>query len=246
MTIFGRYHSYESCGTVDGPGIRFILFLQGCLMRCQYCHNRDTWDLHAGKLISVDELMKEVVTYRHFMNATGGGVTASGGEAILQAEFVRDWFRACKREGINTCLDTNGFVRHYDQTIDELLAVTDLVLLDLKQLNDQIHKNLVGVSNKRTLEFAKYLDKKQIPTWIRYVVVPGYTDFDDDIHKLGQFVTTLSNVEKIDLLPYHKLGAHKWETMGEEYKLKNVNPPTSKSLSHIKTILENYGLVVKY
>ncbi|MDG6897947.1 pyruvate formate lyase-activating enzyme 1 [Actinobacillus delphinicola] len=246
MTVLARYHSYESCGTVDGPGIRFILFLQGCLMRCQYCHNRDTWDLHGGKEISVEELMKEVLTYRHFMNATGGGVTASGGEAVLQAEFVRDWFRACKAEGINTCLDTNGFVRHYDQVIDELLDVTDLVLLDLKQLNDTIHQNLIGVSNKRTLEFAKYLEKRQIPVWIRYVVVPGYTDFDEDIHKLGKFVSTMKNVEKVDLLPYHKLGMHKWETMGEEYKLKDVNPPTKESLEHIKGILESYGLTVKY
>ncbi len=182
----------------------------------------------------------------HFMNATGGGVTASGGEAILQAEFVRDWFRACKKEGIHTCLDTNGFVRHYDQIIDELIDVTDLVLLDLKQLNDNIHKNLIGVSNKRTLEFAQYLQKRGTKTWIRYVVVPGYTDFDDDIHKLGQFVAPMENVEKIELLPYHRLGAHKWETMGEEYQLKDVQPPSKESLEHIKEILQSYGLEVKY
>ena len=145
MSVIGRIHSFESCGTVDGPGIRFITFFQGCLMRCLYCHNRDTWDTHGGKEVTVDELMKEVVTYRHFMNASGGGVTASGGEAILQAEFVRDWFRACKKEGIHTCLDTNGFVRRYDPVIDELLEVTDLVMLDLKQMNDEIHQNLVGV-----------------------------------------------------------------------------------------------------
>lgn len=244
--VVGRYHSYESCGTVDGPGIRFILFLQGCLMRCQYCHNRDTWDLHDGKTITVPELMQEVITYRHFMKATGGGVTASGGEAILQPAFVRDWFRACKAEGIHTCLDTNGFVRHYDAVIDELLDVTDLVLLDLKQLNETIHKNLIGVSNKRTLEFAKYLQKRNQPVWIRYVVVPGYTDFDDDIHALGKFVAPMENVEKVELLPYHKLGAHKWETMGEEYQLKDVDPPTAESLAHIKSILESYGLTVKY
>lgn len=245
MSVVARYHSYESCGTVDGPGIRFILFLQGCHMRCLYCHNRDTWDTHGGKEITVEELMKEVVTYRPFMKASGGGVTASGGEAILQAEFVRDWFRACKEAGINTCLDTNGFVRKKDQVIDELLDVTDLVLLDLKQLNENIHKNLIGVSNKRTLEFAQYLADRNQPTWIRYVVVPGYTDFDDDIHALGKFVAPMKNVEKVELLPYHKLGAHKWETMGEEYKLKDVNPPTKESIEHIKAILESYGLTVK-
>ena len=218
MSVLGRIHSFESCGTVDGPGIRFILFMQGCLMRCKYCHNRDTWDLEGGKEISVEDLMKEVVTYRHFMNATGGGVTASGGEAVLQAEFVRDWFRACKAEGINTCLDTNGFVRHYDHIIDELLDVTDLVLLDLKELNDQVHQNLIGVPNKRTLEFAKYLQKRHQRT----------------------------NIEKVELLPYHRLGAHKWKTLGLDYELEDVLPPTKESLEHIKTILEAYGHTVKF
>lgn len=139
--------------------------------------------------------MKEVVTYRHFMNASGGGVTASGGEAVLQAEFVRDWFSACK-ERIHTCLDTNGFVRNYDHVIDELLDVTDLVLLDLKQLNDKIHQNLIGVPNKRTLEFAQYLAKRNQPVWIRYVVVPGYTDADEDIHLLGHFIKDMKTLRK--------------------------------------------------
>lgn len=241
-----RYHSYETCGTVDGPGIRFILFLQGCLMRCQYCHNRDTWDVRKGETITLEALMKEVLTYRHYMKASGGGVTASGGEAILQAEFVRDWFRACKKEGIHTCLDTNGFVRHHSAIIDEMLDETDLVLLDLKQLNNQIHKRLIGVSNHHTLAFAEHLQKRNIPTWIRYVVVPNYTDADEDIHLLGEFVATLKNVEKIDLLPYHKLGVHKWEVLGETYPLSHVNPPTKESLEHIKNILESYGLCVKY
>lgn len=246
MSIVARYHSYESCGTVDGPGIRFILFLQGCLMRCKYCHNRDTWDLDGGKEITVEELMKEVVTYKHFMRATGGGVTASGGEAVLQAEFVKEWFKACKAEGIHTCLDTNGFVRHYDQTIDELIDNTDIVLLDLKQLNDKIHQNLIGVPNKRTLEFAQYLAKRNQPTWIRYVVVPGYTDDDDSVHRLGQFIKDMKNIEKMELLPYHRLGAHKWETLGYKYELEHVQPPSKESLEHIKGILESYGKEVKY
>ncbi|QLB13388.1 pyruvate formate lyase activating enzyme [Bisgaardia hudsonensis] len=246
MSVVARYHSYESCGAVDGPGIRFILFLQGCLMRCKYCHNRDTWDLHGGKEITVEELMKEVITYKPFMNATGGGVTASGGEAILQAEFVRDWFRACKEVGINTCLDTNGFVRRYDNVIDELIDVTDLVLLDLKELNDTVHQNLIGVSNKRTLEFAKYLEKRNQLVWIRYVVVPGYTDSDEDVHKLGQFIQGMKNIEKVELLPYHRLGAHKWATFGEKYELEDVLPPTKESLNHIKDILESYGQTVKF
>lgn len=242
----GRYHSFESAGTVDGPGIRFILFLQGCLMRCKYCHNRDTWDLDGGKEISVEELMKEVVTYKHFMRATGGGVTASGGEAVLQAEFVRDWFKACKAEGINTCLDTNGFVRHYNDVIDEMIDYTDLVLLDLKQLNDEIHQDLIGVPNKRTLAFAHYLEKRNQPTWIRYVVVPGYTDDDDSVHRLGKFIEGMRNIEKVELLPYHRLGAHKWEMLGYDYELKDVEPPSKERLEHIKGILESYGHTVKY
>ncbi|MGR3807632.1 pyruvate formate lyase 1-activating protein [Pasteurella testudinis] len=246
MTIKARIHSFESCGTVDGPGIRFILFLQGCLMRCKYCHNRDTWDLDGGKEITVEELMKEVVTYRHFMNASGGGVTASGGEAILQAEFVRDWFRACKEQGIHTCLDTNGFVRRYDNVIDELLDVTDLVLLDLKQLDDTIHHNLIGVPNKRTLEFARYLQKRNQRTWIRYVVVPGYTDDDHSVTLLGEFIKDMQNIEKIELLPYHRLGQHKWEAMGEKYELEDVLPPSKEKMDHIQAILARYHHNVIY
>ena len=245
MSVLGRYHSFESCGTVDGPGIRFILFLQGCLMRCQYCHNRDTWDLHGGKEISVEELMKEVVTYKPFMRAAGGGVTASGGEAILQPEFVLEWFRACKAEGIDTCLDTNGFVRHYE-FIDDLLDVTDLVLLDLKEMNDRVHQSLIGVPNKRVLDFAKYLEKRNQRTWIRHVVVPGYTDNDEDLHLLGQFTQNMKNIEKIELLPYHRLGAHKWAVLGDKYQLEEVKPPTKESMEHIKALLESYGHEVKY
>lgn len=244
--MFGRIHSFESCGTVDGPGIRFIVFFQGCLMRCLYCHNRDTWDTHTGNMVTVDELMKEAVTYRHFMNATGGGVTASGGEAILQADFVRDWFRACKKENIHTCLDTNGFVRRYDPVIDELMEVTDLVMLDLKQLDDEIHQKLVGVSNHRTLEFARYLARRNQKTWIRYVVVPGWSDDDHSVHMLGEFVKDMDNIEKIELLPYHELGKHKWETMGEEYKLDGVRPPSKEVMERVKSILESYGKKVMY
>lgn len=246
VPVLGRIHSYESCGTVDGPGIRFIAFFQGCLMRCLYCHNRDTWDTHGGKEINVEDLMKEVVTYRHFMNASGGGVTASGGEAILQAEFVRDWFRACHKADINTCLDTNGFVRRYDPVIDELLDVTDLVMLDLKQMNDDIHQNLVGVSNHRTLDFARYLAKRNQRTWIRYVVVPGWSDDDKSAHMLGEFTKDMTNIEKIELLPYHELGKHKWIAMGEEYGLEGVNPPTKEIMERVKGILEGYGHKVIY
>ncbi|MDD1794373.1 pyruvate formate lyase 1-activating protein [Enterovibrio makurazakiensis] len=246
MSVIGRIHSFESCGTVDGPGIRFIVFLQGCLMRCKYCHNRDTWDLDDGREVSVDEIMKEVVTYRHFINASGGGVTASGGEAMLQPEFVREFFRAAHAEGIHTCLDTNGYIRKHTDVIDEVLDATDLVMLDLKQINDEIHQNLVGVPNKRVLDFARYLHQRGQKTWIRYVVVPGYTDDEDSAHRLGEFIKDMDNIEKIEMLPYHQLGAHKWEALGYEYELKDATPPKKETMENLKNILEGYGHKVMY
>ncbi|ARU93512.1 pyruvate formate lyase 1-activating protein [Tatumella citrea] len=246
MSVTGHIHSVESCGTVDGPGIRFIVFFQGCLLRCLYCHNRDTWDLHGGKDVTVTELMNDLLAYRHYISASGGGVTASGGEAILQAEFVRDWFRACKQAGIDTCLDTNGFVRRYDSVITELLDVTDLVMLDLKQINDEIHQKLTGVPNHRMLEFAEHLHKIGKRTWIRYVVVPGYSDDDESAHLLGKFTAPMENIEKIELLPYHELGKHKWTAMGEEYQLEGVKPPSKETMERVKTILASYGHKVIY
>lgn len=246
MSTLGRVHSIESCGTLDGPGIRYVVFFQGCLMRCMYCHNRDTWDLHSGREVTVDELMSELVTYRAYMNASGGGVTATGGEAVLQPEFIRDWFRACKAEGIHTCLDTNGFVRHYDTVIDEMIEATDLVMLDIKQVNDEIHQQLAGVSNQRTLQFAKYLAQKNKRTWIRYVVVPGWTDDDASAHLLGEFTSNMYNIEKIELLPYHELGKHKWTTMGEIYPLESAKPPSKETLDRLQNIIAGYGLPVVY
>ncbi|QUM75840.1 pyruvate formate lyase 1-activating protein [Moritella sp. 24] len=242
----GRIHSTESCGTVDGPGIRFIVFMQGCLMRCQYCHNRDSWDLHSGKETTVDELIRELISYKAFMQATGGGVTASGGEAMLQPEFVRDFFAAAQAQEVNTCLDTNGYIRKYTDVIDEVLDVSDLVMLDLKQMNNEVHQKLVGVSNKRTLEFAEYLAKRNQKTWIRYVVVPGYTDDDESAHELGKFIQNMDNVEKVELLPYHQLGLHKWKTMGFDYPLDGVAPPSKETMDRIKNILSIYKDNVLY
>jgi pyruvate formate-lyase 1-activating enzyme len=246
MSAIGRIHSFESCGTVDGPGIRFIVFMQGCLMRCKYCHNRDTWDTHGGKEVTVDEIMKDVLAYRHFITASGGGVTASGGEAMLQPEFVRDFFQAAQAKGIHTCLDTNGYIRKHTPVIDEVLDATDLVMLDLKQLNDEVHEDLVGVSNRRTLDFANYLHKIGQKTWIRYVVVPGYTDDEDSAHRLGQFIKGMDNIEKVELLPYHQLGEHKWEALGYEYELKDVGTPSKEMMDNVKNIIASYGHNVMY
>lgn len=240
MALKGHIHSIETCGTVDGPGIRFVTFFQGCLMRCLYCHNRDTWDLHGGKEVTVEDLMKEMLPYKHYMEASGGGVTASGGEAILQAEFVTEFFKECHEHGIQTCLDTNGYVRKHTQVIDDLIDETDLVMLDLKQLNDDIHQKLVGVSNQRTLDFARYLNKIGQRTWIRYVIVPGYSDDDASAHQLGEFIKDMSNIEKIEMLPYHELGKHKWTAMGEEYKLEGVEPPSKETMERIQSILQQY------
>ncbi|XKM13973.1 pyruvate formate lyase 1-activating protein [Orbaceae bacterium ac157xtp] len=244
--IKGRIHSFESFGTVDGPGIRFIVFFQGCLMRCLYCHNRDTWDLKAGREVTVEELMREIVTYKHFIIPNGGGVTASGGEAMLQAEFVTAWFKACKEEGISTCLDTNGYARVIDDSVHALMEQTDLVMLDLKQMNDEIHQKLVGVSNKRVLEFAEYLKKINKRTWIRYVVVPGWSDDDDSAHRLGKFIQGMDNIQKVEMLPYHKMGAFKWTTVGDKYMLEGVEPPPRETMDRIQGIIASYGHEVTF
>ena len=242
----GRIHSFESCGTVDGPGIRFIIFLQGCLMRCMYCHNRDTWDTHEGKEVTVTELIEEAKSYRHFMKASGGGITCSGGESMLQPEFVRDFLRAAQAEGMHTCLDTHGYIRKHTDVIDEVLEASDLVMLDLKQMKDDVHKELIGVSNTRVLDFARYLQKVGQKTWIRYVIVPGYTDDEESAHLLGEFIKDMDNIEKIELLPYHQLGAHKWEAMGLEYPLDGVNPPSKETMEKMVEILSQYHNNVKF
>ena len=245
--IKGRIHSVETCGTVDGPGIRFIVFMQGCLMRCLYCHNRDTWDTSGGKEVTVDELMKDLLTYRHFINASGGGITASGGEATLQKEFVTELFKACKQNGIHTCLDTNGFIRHYDQALDALLDVSDLVLLDIKHMNDDVHIPLTHVSNKYTLEFARYLASRGQTMWIRYVVVPTWSDDDESAEGLGQFIAELGEcVEKVELLPYHELGKHKWDVLGDTYDLVGIKPPSKETMDRVQGILGKYHPNVKY
>ncbi|AGH80338.1 pyruvate formate lyase-activating enzyme 1 [Psychromonas sp. CNPT3] len=246
MSVMGHVHSIETCGAVDGPGIRFIIFLQGCLMRCKYCHNRDTWALDGGKEMSVEELMTEIVQYRNYMQASGGGITISGGEAMLQPEFVKAMFEACRLEGIHTCLDTNGFVRRIDDTTKAVLELSDLVLLDIKQIDDHKHIDLTHVSNKYTLTFAKYLAEMNQPVYLRYVIVPGYTDALEDAHALGKFIAPMKNIEKIELLPYHDLGRHKWIAMGESYPLEGVDSPSKQTMDTIKNILLEYNDCVIY
>jgi len=243
--VIGRVHSFETFGTADGPGIRFIVFFQGCIMRCLYCHNRDTWPLKAGRSVTVNELMNEIVTYKHFIMPNGGGVTASGGEAILQSEFVSRWFKACHLENIHTCLDTNGY-HHVNSKVQELIDESDLIMLDLKQIDNKIHKKLTGVSNKKILAFAKYLQKIGKRTWIRYVVVPGFTDDDKSANELGKLISDMQNIEKVELLAYHKLGAYKWQAFGESYQLENVEPPPIITLQRISEIIQSYGVKTSF
>lgn len=234
--MIGHIHSIESFGTVDGPGIRFVIFMQGCTLKCKYCHNRDTWKVNSGNEVSIDELVKEILNYKTYMDNSGGGVTVSGGEPLLQAEFVTELFKRLKKLGIHTALDTAGSLP-LSSTIKELLKYTDLVLLDIKHINDEKAINLTGFSNKNNLDFAKYLNNVNIPVWIRQVLVPGYTDDKFDLQKLKSFIDTLSNVEKIEILPYHNLGAFKWDELGDTYELKNVIPPSQEDIEKAEQIL---------
>jgi len=240
----GRIHSIETCGTVDGPGLRYIIFMQGCLMRCQFCHNPDTWKMSDGKEVTVQELVDDIESYLPFFQASGGGVTVSGGEPLIQAKFITELFKELKKLGIHTAIDTSGGCYSkspsFRKSLDELLSLTDLVLMDLKQINPERHKTLTGLKNDHILDFAKYLSEKKIPIWVRHVLVPGITDFDEDLYKLADFIQTLSNVERIEVLPYHKLGVYKWEELGYDYPLQGIEPPTEDRVNNAIAILNRH------
>lgn len=241
-TIKGRVHSIETFGTVDGPGIRFILFMQGCPLRCKYCHNRDTWDVKGGTEYTVDEIITEINKYSSYMKFSGGGLTVSGGEATLQPEFLKELFKKAKENNIHTCLDTSGFVDI--DTIDPILDYTDLVLLDLKHMVPEKCKDLVGVSIDKTLKLAKHLSDRNIPIWIRHVLVPGITDDRENLELMGKFISTLNNVDRVEILPYHTLGVHKWENMGFEYELKGVPDATKEDVKKAAEVLAEFGVNV--
>lgn len=238
---FGRIHSFESFGTVDGPGIRYVIFMQGCALSCKYCHNRDTWDTNAGELHSVDEIISKVKSYIPYISSSHGGVTVTGGEPLLQVKFVINLFKRLKQENIHTALDTSGMFPITDD-IKEVLKYTDLVLLDIKHINDEKCKNLVGHSNKLELEFAKYLSDNNIPIWIRQVLVPGYTDDEQDLLKLKEFISTLKTVQKVEILPYHDLGKHKWIDLGLDYPLEGVRTANSDDVDRAKKIIKQGDL----
>ena len=235
-----RVHSVESFGSVDGPGIRFVIFLKGCAMRCQYCHNPDTWDRAGGNLRSVDDVLSQALRYRSYWGEKGG-ITVSGGEALLQIQPLTELFHKAKDLGINTCLDTSAqpFSRKDGRfsAFEALMKYTDLVLLDIKHIDNDAHKRLTGSENENILDCARYLSDIHKPVWIRHVLVPGINDDDESLHKLRSFIDTLSNVERVEVLPYHALGVYKWEQLGIPYKLTDVKPPTEESVLHARKIL---------
>lgn len=235
LSYYARIHSVESFGTVDGPGIRFVLFLQGCHLKCKYCHNRDTWDINSGNYKSLDAIFNKILNYKNYI-CPNGGVTVTGGEPLLQAKFVFELFKKLKKQNIHTCVDTSGMVALTDD-IKNVLSVTDLVLLDIKHIDDEKCKNLVGNSNKLELEFAKYLSDNNIPIWIRQVLVPGYTDDEKDLLQLKEFISTLKTVQKIEILPYHDMGKYKWEKLGVKYELEGLRTANSEDVEKAKKAL---------
>ena len=236
----GHIHSTESFGTVDGPGIRFVIFFQGCPMRCQYCHNPDTWQMKTGTEYTADELLEKVCRYRSYWGSKGG-ITVSGGEPLLQIDFLTELFKKAKKLGIHTTLDTSGnpYTEEgpWHEKWEELMKYTDLVMLDIKHIDEEQHKILTGCTNKNILAMAKKLSDMGIAMWIRHVLVPGGSDKDEYLHQLADFIKTLGNARRVEVLPYHTLGIFKWEKLGIPYPLEGVKPPTQERIDNARRIL---------
>ena len=236
----GFVHSTESFGTVDGPGVRFVIFLQGCPMRCKYCHNPDTWKMNGGSLRSAQSLIREYQRNAAFY--TKGGITVTGGEALMQIDFLLELFALAKENGIHTCLDTSGITYRpgnssYNEKLDRLMSLTDLVMLDIKHIDPAAHKELTGHDNSGILAFARYLAEKNVPVWIRHVVVPGITDDPQQLYRLGTFIGTLPNVKALDVLPYHIMGITKYKELDIPYPLDGVEPATQDQAKKAKQII---------
>lgn len=237
----GFIHSVESFGSVDGPGIRFLIFLQGCPMRCQFCHNPDSWAAGQGEERTAVDLLDQAERYRAYWG-TKGGITVSGGEALLQIDFLLELFEEAKRRGINTCLDTSAqpFTRRepFFSKFERLMTLTDTVLLDIKHIDDETHRGLTLHSNKNILDCARYLSDIRKPVWIRHVLVPGITDDDASLKELRAFLDTLQNIERVEVLPYHTLGVFKYDRLGIRYPLQGVKPPTAERIENARRILQ--------
>lgn len=233
----GYVHSIESCGTVDGPGIRFVVFLQGCPMRCLYCHNPDTWNFEKKNPMTVDEILKRYDSCKEFFK--NGGLTVTGGEPLSQIDFVTELFKKAKEKGIHTCVDTSGttFNKENTQKMDELMKYTDLVMLDIKHIDDAEHRKLTGRTNVNILEFAEYLRDNGKELWVRHVVVPGITDNKDYLFRLGEFLAGLKNITALDVLPYHDMGKVKYQNLGIDYPLKDVEPMSKEKAVEARNII---------
>lgn len=242
----GYIHSIESFGNVDGPGLRFVVFFQGCPMRCAYCHNPDTWHMAEGMEMSADEILEKMQRNKAFYRS--GGITATGGEPMLQLDFLLELFTKAKEKGVHTCLDTSGIMytgaktdgTPLDERIGKLMKVTDLVLLDIKHIDEQAHKDLTAQSNQNILAFAKYLDGIGKPVWIRHVVVPGITEKEESLAAVGNFLSTLKNVEKLEVLPYHAMARVKYENLGLDYRLKDTPQMTKDKAAEAEKIIRKY------
>ncbi len=235
----GKIHSVESFGTVDGPGIRYVVFMQGCPLRCLYCHNPDTWEIGTGREITVEKILTEYNKNRDFY--AKGGITVTGGEPLLQIDFLIELFRACKEQGIHTCIDTSGitFNPQNTQKIDTLLSFTDLIMLDIKHINNEEHKKLTGKSNTNILQFAKHLETLKKPVWVRHIIVEGITDNPEKLSELGRFIGSLQNLAALDVLPYHTMGVNKYKELGLDYALKGMHAlPLSEAVKAKQHILK--------
>ncbi len=240
----GHIHSTESFGSVDGPGVRFVVFMQGCKMRCQFCHNPDTWKIGSGREVTSEELLAEAAKYRSYWGRKGG-ITISGGEPMLQMEFLIDFTRKAKEQGIDVALDTCGQPFTYDEPFfsqfNELMKYVDLVLLDIKQIDDAAHVVLTGHHNASILEMARYLSKTGKRMWIRHVLVPQRSDYDEFLVRLDAFIGTLDTVEKVEVLPYHTMGRFKWDKLGIPYPLEGIDPPTRERVENARRLLHVDG-----
>lgn len=238
--ILGNIHSVETFGSADGPGVRYIVFLKGCNMRCKYCHNPDTWAKTDGELRSPEDVLKQALRYKNYWGKKGG-ITVSGGEALLQIDFVTELFTLAKQQHVNTCLDTSGnpFTREepFYSKFEELMKVTDLVMLDIKHMDDAAHRELTGQTNTNILDMARCLSDNEKAMWIRHVLVPGITDDEGQLKRLRKFIDTLNTVERVEVLPYHTLGVFKWKELGIPYRLEGVKPPTEEQVQRAGEIL---------
>lgn len=239
MSVKGAIHSFETFGSVDGPGVRFVIFLKGCAMRCKYCHNPDTWQLGTPDT-DADTILKRALRYKSYWGKNGG-ITVSGGEPLLQIDFLLELFQKAKKANIHTVIDTSGnpFTRdgEFFEKFKKLMDVTDLVLLDLKVYDENKHQSLCGQPNKNILDLASYLSEIKKPVWIRHVLVPTINDSTEDLTSLDKFIQTLNNVERVEILPYHTLGAYKWKELGYTYSLEGILPPTKEEIERANKLL---------